>query len=352
MRTLKSLYFPGTSIYSPQQYPMFLLPLNIHILQPVEDMAIAKDATLADTFIKNGFCQGYTPKPLGEDRGKFIQLLNDIQQRKDDYAAQLSHLTIAAMSDRKERQLESRNDILSSLISGQEPRQKTEDNEKADLWKARLILKLAEILEKEEEDLSRNLTLLEDYETELIQELQGIQDEEEGNPFADLQQLKKNMISQRAGTSQNRLKAWQKLVKDSQEIKEIETFVTDSNDATELLLERFHEAEGKTPEVSFSLSLPAITSWNNDDSVEQIVNFRKDFENHEKLITMLKDGKADKELIAQWNTAIEKTFPENNFGKKQVRVYHFNKYGCFNLLESRQAEPTQTGIFITITANE
>ncbi len=348
MCALKSLYFPGTSIYSPQQYPMFLLPLNIHILQPVEDVELASDVNLADSFIKNGFCQGYTPTPLGDDRDRFLNLVEDIQNRKDDYAAQLSQLTIAAMTSNNKKQVESKNDILSSLIGTTSSAQVEEQEQAGDLWQARLMLKLAEMLDREEEELSLNLSVLEDYEAELIQELQGAQDDEDENPFADLQQLKKNMVSQRTGAMKRRLAAWHKLCRESNFSKEISTFITDSEDAAGLLLEAYHEATDELIKPIATFFLPPITEWDSSKAVADVLSFKEKFDQGEEFIAVLSGQSQDNTIIEKWNSIVEETFPEETFGRKTVSVYSFNGYSCFDLIAASPEKSGKNGILIAI----
>lgn len=351
MCVLKSLYFPGTSIYSPQQYPMFLLPLNIHILQPVEGVELASDVNLADSFIKNGFCQGYTPTPLGEDRDRFIHLVGDIQNRKDDYAAQLSQLTIATMTSKNKAQMESKNDIISSLISTSSNAQKEEQEQNTDLWQARLMLNLAEMLDREEEELSRNLSVLEDYEAELLQELQGHSDDDEENPFADLQQLKKNMISQRTGAMKNRLAAWCKLNRESDFAQDISAFITDSNDATDLLLEAYHEATNELIEPVVTAFLPPIADWDSSKAVEKILSFKDKFDQANDFAAVLSGTNQNNDIVEKWNNAIEEAFPKDTFGRKSVSVYTFSGYSCFDLMLSSPEKSGKDGILIAIDSN-
>ncbi|MFN2353747.1 MAG: hypothetical protein ABR512_04380, partial [Desulfopila sp.] len=122
MKTLETLYFPDTAILSPRQEPLFLLFPNINIIQPV-DKAPASAARDMDIFMESHFCHDHikfhttfhTPHPLGEDRQRFLYLINDIQNRKDDYAAQLSHITLASMSEEKSKDDETEQQIVSSL---------------------------------------------------------------------------------------------------------------------------------------------------------------------------------------------------------------------------------------------
>ena len=167
MNTLDTLYFPGTVLLSGSQYPLFLLFPQVHILQPVEagehDGATAEQP---DIFIKNGFCQAHTPCPLGDSRERFLHLIDDIRDRKDDYAAQLSSLTMAAMSVPRQQGDDTTQGIISSLLGTKaaEDEQAKQETIELALWQARLVLKIAEILDREEEEIAEQLSLLDDRE--------------------------------------------------------------------------------------------------------------------------------------------------------------------------------------------
>jgi hypothetical protein len=117
MDTLETLYFPDTVITTDGQSPLFLFFDLVHFLQPVEgDESEQPTAGLSDTFMDKGFCQVHTPAPLGTDRDRFLHLVHDIEKRKDDYAAQLSSLTIASMSAPQRNNEASKSAILSELL--------------------------------------------------------------------------------------------------------------------------------------------------------------------------------------------------------------------------------------------
>ena len=134
MNTLDTLNFPGTVFLSGSQYPLFLLFPQVHILQPVE--AEENDGATAehpDIFIKNGFCQVHTPCPLGDSRQRFLHLIADIRNRKDDYAAQLSSLTMAAMSAPRPRGDDTTQGIISSLLGTKTVEDEKEQREAVEL---------------------------------------------------------------------------------------------------------------------------------------------------------------------------------------------------------------------------
>lgn len=354
MCALKTLYFPGTAIYSAQQYPMFLLPGKMHILQPIENMPWAADQELVDTFIKNDFCQGYTPCPLGENRERFIHLVDDIRNRKDDYAAQLSHLTLAALSTSKKEKKESRGDIISALIGSHNLDTPAGLAAETEIWQARLVLKLAEILEKEEEELSQSLSILEDHEADVLQALQGEEDlEDEDNPFADLQQLKKSLISQGSGANKNRLRSWARLHQEEQkDVHAITHFITDNKDAAELLLDKYQDITGVPAAVMASFSIPALTGWDAAEVVPAICTFRHDNADILKTVEAVISGQelAETESLEKWNQAINHDFPEGKYGRKTVTVYSIEKYTCEDLLKKYPVKiEDKKGILIVLT---
>ncbi|CAG36071.1 hypothetical protein [Desulfotalea psychrophila] len=337
MCALKTLYFPGTAIYSARQYPMFLLPATIYLLQPIEDSTISHDTDLNDSFIKNDFCQAYTPCPLGDNRARFLHLVRDIGTRKDDYAAQLSSLSLAALSAKNKAHPESRGDIISSLLGGHD----LTSQEGTEIWQARLVLKLAELLEREEEELSRNLSLLEGYELELLQNLHGEFIDEEENPLADLQLLEKNMVSQGSGAVQNRLLAWKTLYQRSEErFKTIDIFITDNRDAAERMLDSYNTLTESLIKPSFAIALPAITGWESLESIERITAFKEENSSLLEGIEALVQGQ-NYEDIALWNAAIEVAFPREKYGRKRIDIYSFEDASCGSLLEKRKETGAQ-----------
>ncbi|MGL1931956.1 MAG: hypothetical protein OCC45_09365 [Desulfotalea sp.] len=321
MNTIKSLYFPGTAIYSAKQYPLFLLPIKLYLLQPVEDMPLAGQEDVHDSFIKNDYCQGYTPCPLGENRERFVQLVNDIKHRKDDYASQLSQLTLAAMSAPKKDKSESKHGIISSLIGKDIIK---EDEGAADIWQARLTLALAEMVDIEEDDLSRNMSILDDYQSDLFNELQGEVDEDDESPFADLLQQQRSASATGNTHNNHRIDAWHKLYDSSStEIKEIRLFITDNKDAAEHIIDSFHDLSGKSHEPALSVEIPAITGWEDIKVLEEIANFRKDNDELlDNLAGLLQGISTDQEIADNWHKAIDSAYPTESFGRHEADVYH------------------------------
>lgn len=352
MCALQTLYFPGTKIYSAQQYPMFLLPGKIHVLQPIEDTPLSDELELVDTFIKNDFCQAYTPAPLGENRERFLHLIRDISERKDDYAAQLSQLTLAALSNPKKDKYESRGNIISTLIGSHGVAADAKEKTETELWQARLVIVLAQMLEKEEEDLGRNLSILEDSEAAVLQNLHGDDLIDEENPFADLQQLKKSMVSAGSSSAQRRFVAWARLQREEKSsLKDVPNFMTDNQDCVAFLLEKYLERVGTPAPTITTFSIPALTGWNPEEVVEAICTFREEradlVHNIETLITGAEP--VQDVIIGQWHEAIDQSFPEDKYGRKTVSVYSFENCSCIDLLSDTTETTGVHGTLIALT---
>jgi len=351
MNSLKTLYFPGTDIYSIRQYPIFLLFRNINIIKPVEDPPSDSAEESADTFIKSGFCQVHTPCPLGDNRKRFMHLVTDIKNRKDDYAAQLSSLTLAAMSNRSTGEGSER-EIINSIFAPQELQKKGEKEEKElKLWQARLVLKIGELLDQEEEEIAAHLAVLEDEQQGLFKELQGEADSFDGeeNPFAELTQIKEQMSATHPGNAKKRFSAWQTLFLES-DLNNCNIFLTGNPDNGDILLENYEKRSGLTALHAGSLDLPAFVGWNSSEACETALGFH---EKHSELIaeitaefgtfTETKDSNVlepltSTELGKKWREVLDTNFPEERFGRITVNLYLFPEVTCSALIG--KAEPT------------
>lgn len=335
MCTLKTVYFPGTAIFSQRQYPLFLLPGSLQLLATVENVSVIANEGLCDSFIKNDFCQAYTPRPLGENRERFLQLVSDIRLRKDDYAAQLSHLTLASLGDKKKK--ESKGDIVASLL-GKEMVCDQAIEER--VWQARLVLQLAEMLEAEEEDLSRNLAILESHEDELFMTLQGELGDDEENPFADLKDLQKNMTQHSTAGDAKRMDAWKTLQQYRTEDDRV--IITDNAECGETVLEHCEHDK-----LLHTLQLPAIISWNDDEAIKTLIGFKAQ---HKELLQELSDAftqaEVSENLVQQWNTVIENTFAQQKHGCREVTVYQLRAGSWENYLGKPASPSPTTMLFI------
>lgn len=357
MKKLNTLYFPDTSIFSESQYPLFLMLDQLHYISPIERL---ESTVTNDIFIEQGFCQEHTPLPLGEDRDRFVQLVKDIRDRKDDYAAQLSALTIANMSNPKVSKTESRTEILSTLLGSTIISIDQEEEEAAKqgaIWQARLLLILGEILDKEEEELASHLSFWDDQEMEVFSKLQGEGTPEDENPFGDLLEIQHKMTTPNPAMVRNRCKAWQQMLGDNP-FSELPIWTTTRQEAADYIFDEFEKQTGNSPYLCDKLSLPASIGRDMPDVTDSIAEFRE--KNSELLATISEkiaeltpvNGNSDlperpvisPALEGQWNEALEESFPENLYGRKSLKFYYMQGFQPSAIIEGNK--PSGSGMMI------
>ena len=325
-----------------------LLFRPISLLLPVEPPEQA-DST-ADIFTAQAFCQAITPCPLGADRQRFLHLIADIKNRKDDYAAQLSALTMAAMS--RNGQAESEQSIITTLLGGHRLAEKVnpDDDRQARLWQARLVLKIAEILDQEEEDLGKQLALLDDQQDDLFKRLHGqLEADDEENLLAELQQLRQKMNSPDRKAVRNRLNAWKQLFLLG-EVPDLPIWLTTMAEAADVLLEDLPGANGNMSRFGSiasiaplcTLALPAHIGWTEEAALPRIESFRSQAEttlvNLAEALAELDQTKLTSQA-EKWQTEIDQAFPAATYGRSQLRIYDLRPTSCAVLL----GRPAQAG---------
>lgn len=355
MNTLDTLYFPGTDIHSVRQYPLFLMFQKVHLITPVEGDPVEGGKESPDSFIKSGFCQVHTPCPLGADRGRFLRLVEDIKNRRDDYAAQLSSLTLAAMTPATAPADDSERAIVKSLVGQAETADAKQDRQRADqLWQARLVLAIGELLDHEEEEIAMQMAMLEEEEKGLFQELQG-EDEtaDEDNPFAELSLVKSKLHGSHAGNIRKRFQAWQTLFSAATTM-DCPVLLTGSPDSGELLLEMYDRQAGQSAPRLAELALPAFVGWNSAEAGQMIRQFA---DKHGALLAGLADAleslaagavatsdpaaPALDDLAARWTAALDGDFPADRFGRIPLTIYLLARRSCSALLKA--ATPPAAG---------
>ena len=338
MNLQDTLYFPGTAIVSGSRYQIFLLFPAVHLLQPVEPEEGAGDpAESADLFINHGFCQAHTPCPLGPDRRRFLRLVEDIGSRRDDYAAQLSALTVASLSAPRQQGEETPQAIVSSLLGSPDRRQDTSDDAGQALWQARLVLKIAELLDREEEEIARELALLEESEHELFLRLHGegadadLTPDEDDNPLAELLGIQARVRPQSATTIGKRLRAWERLLA-SGPLPEWRVWTTHWPDAADIVIERSVQLAGGQATRTATLPLPATVGATAEEACAAIVAFRKDHAALAAEVVKALPHALTAELSGRWQSAIDGHFPDRRFGRTTATVYHLPHKGVPALL--------------------
>jgi hypothetical protein len=376
MNSLNTLYFPDTVLSLEQQLPLALFFHTLHLLQPVEgddqpDTREEKGKEASDPgcypFTEKGFCQVHTPSALGEDRDRFLHLLHDIRNKKDAYVEQLSYLTLASLSAPASRGDSSKQAILSSLLQGvdQDSDARTEQDRLA-LWQARLVLKIAEILDQEEEELAWQLATIDDQEIALFRRLQGeIKKSGEGeiveeDPFQELLELKQKLNQPRPGMIRNRLRAWSTLYLSGPLSVDFQLWTTRRQEAADILLERYEKESGQAPVALLQIALPARISQEHGDVTEAIEQFRAGSQSQIQALAKVLESLVTAEINKSnnpaglfpeaqawqetWNSRVDAAFPANHYGRATLTIYLLPETSFFALIENDQGKGVQAPV--------
>ncbi len=336
MKSLSTLVFPDTDIFSERLYPLLLFCTPLFYLQPVERNPEASPPDEPDIFIKSGLCQAHTPAPLGQDRARFLRLIDDIAQRRDDYAAQLSSLIMASMSSEKtETARENRSQIISSLFN---ERSTAADSDKTAgaLWQARLVLAIAELLDREEAELRQNLNLLDEQELEMYRSLHGESDQNESGSFADIERLTAGLDQARPREMQMRFKSWLALMR-AAPIPAVSLWLASSQDGADQLLNEVdkHGTGQALPILKLALpdrieaSAPYVASRIQDfhrSAAEVLSKLGSDLQQmslrelhtRASVDDLLPAASGD---VSRWNELVEDHFPAGSHGRGSLYFY-------------------------------
>jgi len=369
MNTFDTLYFPDTVLPAHQQFSLALFFSAIHLLQPVEpDGGTGADPSSAPgsyPFMETGFCQVHTPSPLGADRDRFLHLLHDIRSRKDNYVEQLSYLSLASMSAPATRGNQSKQTIMSSLLQGIDQKNDPQDEEaRQALWQARLVLSIAEILDREEEELALQLATIDDQEIALFRHLQGeIRESGEEDaviedPFQELLELRQKMNQPRPGMIKNRIRAWSRLYLSGPLPQEFTIWTTCRQEAADILLEQYEKECGQAPVVILHIDLPAGFEGDETEMAEKIAKFKEGMQPQMDELTAALAKLAQSEspvmdaatpLLPQaeqwqdnWNTTLESCFPADQYGRTPLSIYLLAGMPCSELVgQTHETNPAQ-----------
>ncbi len=331
-----SLIFPDTDIFTYRQFPLLLFTAPLYFLQPVESDPEEGESGL-DIFLKSGLVQTHCPAPLNEDRGRFMHLIDDIRNRKDDYAAQLSALTMAAMSSPDEESSgEKRYQIISAMLGSSAAPASKDNDPRLDLWQARLVLAISEILKKEEDDLQQELQLLDAQEVEMFRSLQGDIGSDETDPFSELERITARLESGRPREAKMLFRSWLKLMKTAP-TPDISLFLASSVDGGDQLLNEFDRKHDQAALPILELNLPDRIEAGPTHVVSQVQRFHDDsaevreqiYGDLESLVNKdrLSLDSAENLLptgpdyISRWNDLVEDHFPAGSHAVSSLLFY-------------------------------
>lgn len=200
---------------------------------------------------QEGRVRTLTPAPLGDQRERFLALVQDMRRRGSDYTSQLSMLTLAGLSRREQQ--ESKQSIVADLLKMTDIKEQEAQN--LLLWQSRLVLKLGEFFDAQQTTLNQALSNIASRQDTLLAELR----EEEDDLFAAA-------VSQGEGNQEtdgmldHRLKAWTRLcLHDVDQPQGV--LVASRPSALDRLQEMYEKNRGRIPQLWASLELPAFAAF-------------------------------------------------------------------------------------------
>lgn len=323
MNTNTVCLFPDTMPRAEVLFPLVQVFDPIVYLRAVEDDNPDTDALseLCREMTDQGLVRYDCPAPLAENRDRFLALINDLQHRRDDYAGQLSNLSLAGLGSRK---TESKTTIISTLLKQTGIENSRDEQLMQVLWQARLVLKLGENFDIEQAELQQNLERISARENGMIKELR----EEAHQPFSLTMSLSA-ADAQTDGQLRLRLKAWSRLFGLGDKRISAGGFITTSRDSFDLLLEQYEQIHHVVPQPMLNLLLPCLQSG--VDFVRQRTAFQDEAAELVKTCRKILAEPAQvtgKDRIkldgteSQWAELVEKYYPAAEYPRCTLTLSH------------------------------
>jgi hypothetical protein len=349
-KVTSALIFPETepSIHGVAKLLIFFTALSYYL--PTEtDGAINRSSI----FFTN-LCAGYAPAPLGDDLSRFKRLLREMETSRPDELSRLFSTAKAPMAAGHARDQDetSAAGVYSALSKDAEIKTSTRYKER--LWQARLILKLAEMLDRREMEVRQGLAQVSSVEQQVFASLTGFGETE----MADLTELNGLDKLQRQKSKDNlphessletsgmlislRLKAWAELyLADS---SDLHTLILASANAESgaILLDSYENTWRRDPKILFSLSIPAVNPADIEGAWDQYLASRNAFratvhENIEYFARFLQETATSAELpphnreeislltknVSAWEEKVQVHFPDPETRFKKLVFYCF-----------------------------
>ncbi len=331
MTPFTTLLFPETAPLPAQCQPLHLFFATLFHLGLDEQKEADSQRLQRKTWLKTLY-----PAPLGDDRQRFLYLLNNIRNRKDDYSAQLSQLTLASFSAEPQF-AESRTEIIQTMLETRKKKEKDNTSEE-EIWQARLVLAIAEIVRQQRRDITQAMQELALEENQLISSLQGEFEDFEDKEISLTEQTDYEPASSfNNATTANIFKAWLTLVSRGKTLlprPKTTIWTATQREIADILIENHHKREGRPPLTGIILHLPKHLE-NTENEQHSIAAFKKEAEPLQaeigKLLTEDPAGPGQTErtdLTVPWKQMVNRFFPEKTYGKATLTFYHCNR--CFN----------------------
>ncbi len=329
MKELTVCIFPDTVPRDGVLFPLVQVFDRVVYCQAVENMDIdTMDlSTMARALVREKLCTLFAPAPLGEDRERFLALVSDLRNRRDDYASQLGNLSLAGMGQPLPGQKETGSSIISNLLRQSGIGGKSEQERELLLWQARLVLQLAEIYDEEQRRVEQELEKISALQDGLFAELR----EETGEDFALTRKL--HSISSLTDNQLSlRLKAWTRLFFLGSAAPPLrpDLFVTTGKDGLDRLEEQYEKLTKSPPRPLGRIFLPARPAPE-QDLFRQRDRFR---DQGRELLARLAGAVTDPAAAStedtaefaaddtSWAALLEQIYPAATCGRRLLELVH------------------------------
>lgn len=310
----QAIIFPETYPKQTTVLPLLLVFKRIVYCQAVENSPPELQDPRMQEAVARELLAYHAPAPLGEDRERFLHLTRDLKDRRDDYAAQLSSLSLAGLSN-DSGAAERRTSIITSLLDKKGINEKKEQQEAMLLWQARLLLILGEHYDLEQEELKRDLQRVHARQEDLLSELR----QETETPF-ELTETLRELNSHTDAMLQHRLRAWTRLISLGADPLPLSILVTTSQDALDSLVDRYLSECDQPPAELCSIELPVDIT--DDNYFEKQQDMRTDETGAIDTFSAM-DHDNCHEFAAQWNQRLETLFPAKENSRQKLLLYNF-----------------------------
>ncbi len=336
MNSFDTLFFPETDIFNEKRYPLLLFFTPLHFLQVVEPGPDSITNSEAGLFLKRGLCQAHVPAPLGDNREQFLRLIRDIGERKERFVAQLRGITTDSDPlPAGNKPLDFKYSIVSSLLQKYGMKHVITGTD-LELWQARLVLAIAEILDCNEEALQEQFSFFNEDEIAAFRALQKETDPDEDDLFIESENIKAVLEKSRLGNITKRFDAWLRLLQ-NQPIPPVKVWLASTRASAEQIFNRYESTCKAHAVPLLKLAIPAQIAASGKYVLEEIEKFHKstiqihrglvaDFERTVKTFPHVRDMEESllpygTDWAEQWENALDDVFPASNYGRNDITFF-------------------------------
>lgn len=338
MNSYDTLLFPESDIFREKRYPLLLFFTPLHFLQYVEHGTGSNHES--DLFLQRGLCQAHIPAPIGENNQQFLRLIDDIRNRKEYYVAQLRAMTVDSKTDPKgTKTVDQKHGIVSSLLQEYGvTNQAIETN--LELWQARLVLAIAEMLDSAEDELleqfSEQLDFFNEEEIAVFHSLQDANGTNGEDLINKLELIKLQLERSRLSDTIKRFKAWLRLLKE-QPLPSVKVWLASTRDSADQIFKRYKSITNSSAIPLLKLAFPAHIYASGKYIVQQIEEFQQattsihqglvaDFEQIVKTVPYERDSLESllpygTDWAEQWEGMLDEYFPASRDGRNDITFY-------------------------------